>query len=754
MGGKRQTNSFVLQTKVRNGIDAADMETVYIRTTDNVAPTIVDFEAMPYDPEDPYNNDVYMDSSHGLHDEDGFLPLASVTQGSIEANQVAHSNNGYGISGGTTDRYGECTASPKGISQEWPYEWEMTRRQGTAGAGGVRTWDLFSGTMVLRSRWANDAPTVVFLPGILYVDADSDGWSLAEDTVFNVDFSLMVGGAQAVITTVGTPQVPEDSTPVVQYNAATGKLDVTVYGDMDGVGWDGIHVLLPVTGRIGGTTVSAMGQLPIVGKRKGQQGNPGTSPEVYSLRLDTPAVHWEGDFSGTRHFTPTSYELALYRSQAAGTTRLDSIPQGMSIYYYAYTASGTLIDSGQSALGRLLSDTELDYTTVPAYVEYVLYAAATNAGNEIDRVRMTALHDVQRMLVPAGKYTSKLYQRTDYTTPLVLHEGSYSFLVADSNNVGTATRPRYEAPGDRSTVWRKATEFEVMLTKMLFAPFAQLGGFVVYGDFFFSQYGTLYSRKGSVAVGAGNCQTLYGLDYAENISDDETDWAEWLANDNGPAAVPYGFFDPNDPAAASVGEDELKFRPAKLINAATGEEWSAGGNFAVDAQGGVTMKNATIRNAAFFHRIHTFHLNTGNLDYYVFANQAYTPGDMPQFLADTFILTGDNTRTAAVMVGLPDPSDCPGMRLKIVRGYHTTAHAAPLLLTVCSDEQTFETATDGTRHWVNGIYAPDDQSFGQQLAITALKWVELTVGSALTLISSTEGDVTDQFLQWVVTGKG
>lgn len=32
----------------------------------------------------------------------------------------------------------------------------------------------------------------------------------------------------------------------------------------------------------------------------------------------------------------------------------------MSIYYDAYAADGTLIDSGQSALGTLLSGTELD----------------------------------------------------------------------------------------------------------------------------------------------------------------------------------------------------------------------------------------------------------------------------------------------------------------------------------------------------------------------------------------------------------
>jgi len=93
------------------------------------------------------------------------------------------------------------------------------------------------------------------------------------------------------------------------------------------------------------------------------------------------------------------------------------------------------------------------------------------------------------MLIPMGIYTNKKYDRTDTTVPLVLgSDNTYYYLDADTNKVNDSNI----APTDEDqTVWAAATEYEVTLTKALFADFAKLGSFVVYGNYFFSQYGEL-----------------------------------------------------------------------------------------------------------------------------------------------------------------------------------------------------------------------------------------------------------------------
>jgi hypothetical protein len=86
------------------------------------------------------------------------------------------------------------------------------------------------------------------------------------------------------------------------------------------------------------------------------------------------------------------------------------------------------------------------------------------------------------MLIPRGAYSSSItYEITDNTIPLVLYNGKYYFLEADSNVVNGS----HIAPTDQ-TIWGEATEYEVILTKALFADFAKLGSFIVYENWFIS----------------------------------------------------------------------------------------------------------------------------------------------------------------------------------------------------------------------------------------------------------------------------
>lgn len=106
-----------------NGVDGEGYEHVFIRTSTNVAPTIVT------------SADGYEDSNHHVYTDDDFLPLAS---------------------GGSLVGSVECTDEPQGPNANYPYEWVVTRKKGAPDASGVRTWPKYSGTMTLWAVWRED----------------------------------------------------------------------------------------------------------------------------------------------------------------------------------------------------------------------------------------------------------------------------------------------------------------------------------------------------------------------------------------------------------------------------------------------------------------------------------------------------------------------------------------------------------------------------------------------------------------------
>lgn len=172
---------------------------------------------------------------------------------------------------------------------------------------------------------------------------------------------------------------------------------------------------------------------------------------------------------------------------------------------------------------------------------------------------------------PAGEYISKKYTRTASACPVVHYKDAstdeYWFLDADTNMVNGVP----VAPGDAAgNPWSKAEDFGVILTNAMFAKFANMGGFVINGDYWISKYGNLYHKtNGSVTttvIDADNVGTLYG------------------------GAVAYTYFDESDPMAdTDLNEGVYKFRPTKVINAVSGEEYMAGGKIRVSANGDVDI---------------------------------------------------------------------------------------------------------------------------------------------------------------------
>ena len=87
-----------------------------------------------------------------------------------------------------------------------------------------------------------------------------------------------------------------------------------------------------------------------------------------------------------------------------------------------------------------------------------------------------------RMYHIMGEYSpSTQYTLTDDLCPVVYYNGSYYYLKQDSKG---------NAPTN-SSYWGAASDFEMVFTKALFAAFAQLGGFIVWNNWFISQKGTV-----------------------------------------------------------------------------------------------------------------------------------------------------------------------------------------------------------------------------------------------------------------------
>lgn len=138
-----------------NGHEAPGQEIVYIRTKNKVAPVIV------------------AEAAGGTaHTLDGYRPTVDGTgRTDIELN------------GGTSNRP-KCTTSPQGVSRQYKYEWKIDRKKGGINeTTGRRTWDDYSGTMVLDGVYAESAVRLDIDNEADMIQTDSNGVISANRTV-------------------------------------------------------------------------------------------------------------------------------------------------------------------------------------------------------------------------------------------------------------------------------------------------------------------------------------------------------------------------------------------------------------------------------------------------------------------------------------------------------------------------------------------------------------------------------------------
>lgn len=102
------------------------------------------------------------------------------------------------------------------------------------------------------------------------------------------------------------------------------------------------------------------------------------------------------------------------------------------------------------------------------------------------------------MVYPAGVYSSDItYTADNETSPVVAYDGNYYMLIRGKSYNG-ATMPEGRrnpaedvANGGDDVRWRLFEKFNAVFADVIMANFAKLGGAVFYGDYMFSQSGTI-----------------------------------------------------------------------------------------------------------------------------------------------------------------------------------------------------------------------------------------------------------------------
>ena len=399
------------------------------------------------------------------------------------------------------------------------------------------------------------------------------------------------------------PSSPNEGDIVLlNYNTQYGE-DAQAY--LSG-GWDGFAASIGdgylIDGhlwmKVRSTASASLPRWKDVGDIKGPKGDDSV---IYTLNPDRSVINFTRNAMGGYNETLITVKCGYTKTEGTTSSKTEyssSINTSAPYIYRRFLeANGSYTNWTRLATASI--GPNVNYRLIEFCLSTAPNVNAIEASNTLAMVDVPILRDgakgndgaTGRMGYPAGEWEAREYSRTATATPIVHltdDNGSdlgYWYLTADS---AAAT----DKPDDSSTKWTKANSFGIVITQMLFTMFAKLGGWVVAGDFFISQYGTLVSSTGAeTVIDMANAATLF----PSSGSDRRT---------------PYAWFDGSYPMAtgARPASGQYKFRPMKVMNAVTGEEWMAQGKVHVSADGNVTMENITVDNAVIrgslmFHKV-------------------------------------------------------------------------------------------------------------------------------------------------------
>ena len=308
------TKYYMIGARGDNGVDAKDVEWVYVRTTENVAPTIVD------------------ESGDGYKADD-FKPLAKVASGRIK-----------GMTEGNANVSVRCTDDPQGVNDTWKYEWEIKRTKGNA-TNGHREWQKYSGTMTLHNNLSESAFVIDLDNNADQFGTDSTGKVLVEQKR-STKASLYYGSQEQALTALSASLKYEDGTGVasdvasVTADKTTGIVEVTIKVN-NTISHAEIVATITATCARGSKTIT----FPI---QKVMSGAPGVNPVIYQLAPTQKAFSFGRDASNNLTPSSASSKINVAKTEGNTTTVLTSAQTGIT-YSWGFE-NETTPASGHSGL--------------------------------------------------------------------------------------------------------------------------------------------------------------------------------------------------------------------------------------------------------------------------------------------------------------------------------------------------------------------------------------------------------------------
>lgn len=315
------------------GEDGDGVEYVFIRTTSNVAPTIV------------AQTDTYTDSAGRTYKDDDFLPQAK---------------------GGSLSGNVECTDNPTGTDLTNKFEWVAMRKKSAPASGtGIRQWNKYSGAMALWSNFAENSVRIDLDNEADMVQTDSAGKVKAPRTV--TTRARIYDGASPATT--GVTQVSTASgmniggcTPSVSLSSGvltvtwsfttahtiSTTADVTITLKFNNTDYQAVFTLTP---SLNGAIFQLKPSLTVIGFTRNRDNT--MSPESYTLAMSVVKIDGASTSeltvaaSGqTVRYSTSSMPASATAGQAwpaAGLTVANSATY-TEVYVAMFNASGTLLD--------------------------------------------------------------------------------------------------------------------------------------------------------------------------------------------------------------------------------------------------------------------------------------------------------------------------------------------------------------------------------------------------------------------------
>ena len=393
------------------------------------------------------------------------------------------------------------------------------------------------------------AASGLFIPAIIWVEADEDGWSVGNQS-FNVTPSVLVEGVpcgfEDPLTILSSP-----AAVTATYDSSLGLIVISVPDGTDPVEYEG-EVKVRMEAIVSGNIYPVTKDIPIVAKKKGSQGEPGKDgedgvtyeiiPSVSSIRADENGSILTGYISvsayrtkkGVRSSCGVGLAVAIgtngeevnhywvqYSVNGGSWTNCSNISTGSGIHMVLdYGVPGSAVSTITSGIAfRLLYGTSSSYSVV----HQIAPLQVVKNGQTGQRGKTGRYYYYDGYFESTKEYTA-----TDNQAPYVAFDWedtvtvndvdtqvtktSYYMLVAETNKPsGTYIAPRTEAA---TGVWElMETSFKFLIAQAFFTEFGKLGSAVFSGDWMISQHGTP-----GRAMSSSEKNVLKGVVETKNVS--------------------------------------------------------------------------------------------------------------------------------------------------------------------------------------------------------------------------------------------